>query len=138
MTLAREPAIKTPDQYTLLGRPTTRLDTPLKVTGEAKFGIDTRLPDMLYAAVTTCPVFGGSVKSYDAKATLGRRGIKTVVAVPGGVAVVADRFWRAKEALAALPIEWDYGSGAGTDSAVVDVGPQHKDTLRGIEKLVEP
>jgi len=116
VTLAREPAIKTPDQYTLLGRPTARLDTPLKVTGEAKFGIDTRLPDMLYAAVTTCPVFGGSVKSYDAKATLGRRGIKTVVAVPGGVAVVADRFWRAKEALAALPIEWDYGSGAGTDS----------------------
>jgi isoquinoline 1-oxidoreductase subunit beta len=116
VTLAREPAIKTPDQYTLLGRATARLDTPLKVTGEAKFGIDTRLPDMLYAAVTTCPVFGGAVKSFDAKAIDGRRGIKTVVAVPGGVAVVADRFWRAKEALAALPIEWDYGSGAGTSS----------------------
>jgi isoquinoline 1-oxidoreductase beta subunit len=116
VTLDHEPAIKTPDQFTFLGRATARLDTPLKVTGQAKFGIDTRLPDMLYAAVTTCPVFGGSVRSFDAKAVENRRGVKTVVAVPGGVAVVADRFWRAKEALAALPIEWDYGSGAGTSS----------------------
>src|SRR5215470_2993896 len=64
VTLDHEPAIKTPDQYTLLGRATARLDTPLKVTGAAKFGIDTRLADMLYAAVTTCPVFGGKVTSF--------------------------------------------------------------------------
>ena len=117
VTLAQEPAIKTPDQYTLIGKPMARLDTPLKINGSAKYGIDTRLPDMLYAAVAVCPVFGGTVKSYDAQKILGRRGIHSVVPIPDGVAVVADRFWRAKEALAALPIEWDYGQAAGTDSA---------------------
>jgi isoquinoline 1-oxidoreductase beta subunit len=117
ITLAQEPAIKTPDQYTLIGKPMARLDTPLKINGAAKYGIDTRLPDMLYAAVAVCPVFGGTVKSYDAQKILSRRGIHSVVPIPDGVAVVADRYWRAKEALAALPIEWDYGPNAGTDSA---------------------
>src|SRR5579883_181049 len=115
--LDAEPAIKTPDQYTLMGKPMARLDTPVKVTGKAVFGIDVRLPGMLYAAVVACPVPGGSLKKYDEKAVLGRRGVKAVVPVPHGVAVVADRFWRAKEAVAALPVEWDYGAGAGTDSA---------------------
>lgn len=117
MRLANEPAIKTPDQYTLIGKPMARLDTPSKLNGTAIFGIDIRLPDMLYAAVVTCPVFGGTVKSYDAKAIEGRRGVKAVVPVPGGVAVVADRFWRAKEAAAALPVTWDEGPAATTDSA---------------------
>ncbi|PSJ59391.1 xanthine dehydrogenase family protein molybdopterin-binding subunit [Pseudaminobacter soli (ex Li et al. 2025)] len=115
--LASEPAIKTADQYTLIGQPKARLDTPPKLNGTAQFGIDTRLPDMLYAAVVTCPVFGGSLKSYDAKAIEGRRGVKSVVPIPGGVAVVADRFWRAKEAVAALPVTWDEGPAASTDSA---------------------
>jgi len=117
ITLAQEPAIKTPDQYRLIGKPMARLDTPLKINGSAQFGIDTRLPDMLYAAVAVCPVFGGTIKSHDASKILGRRGIHSVVPIQDGVAVVADRFWRAKEALAALPIEWDYGPNAGTDSA---------------------
>ncbi len=117
ITLRQEPAIKTPEQYTLIGKPVARLDTPLKINGSAKYGIDTRLPDMLYAAVAVCPVFGGKVKSYDAQKITSRRGIHSVVPIPDGVAVVADRFWRAKEALAALPIDWDYGPNAGTDSA---------------------
>ena len=116
VTLDAEPAIKTPDQYTLMGKPTARLDTPVKITGQAQFGIDTRLPDMLYAAVATCPVFGGKVARYDASAVQGKRGIVAVVPVEGGVAVVADRFWRAKQALAALPIDWDKGPAASTDS----------------------
>jgi isoquinoline 1-oxidoreductase beta subunit len=116
VTLASAPAIKTPEQYTLIGKPVARLDTPPKLTGAAKFGIDIRVPDMLYAAVVTCPVFGGSVKSYDAGAVEGRRGIQAVVPVPGGVAVVADRFWRAKQAVEALPVVWDEGPAASTDS----------------------
>jgi isoquinoline 1-oxidoreductase beta subunit len=114
--LAAEPAIKTPDQYTLAGKPLARLDTKAKSNGQAIFGIDVRLPDMVYAAVTMCPVPGGTVKSYDASKVLGRRGIQAVVPVPGGVAVVADRFWRAKQAAADLPVEWNPGAGAGTDS----------------------
>ncbi|MGB8843483.1 MAG: xanthine dehydrogenase family protein molybdopterin-binding subunit [Aliidongia sp.] len=115
--LDQEPAIKTPEQFTLIGRPLARLDTLVKVTGQAEFGIDIRVPDMLYAAVATCPVPGGTVKSYDAGQVTGRRGVSAVVPVPNGVAVVADRFWRAQQALAALPVEWDDGAGAGTGSA---------------------
>ena len=85
---------------------------------QAMFGIDVRLPDMVYAAVALCPVPGGTVKSYDASKVLGRRGVQAVVPVPGGVAVVADRFWRAKQAAADLPVEWNPGAGAGTDSAM--------------------
>jgi isoquinoline 1-oxidoreductase subunit beta len=114
--LDQEPAIKTPEQFTIIGRPAARLDTLVKVTGQAEFGIDVRVPDMLYAAVAACPVPGGTVKSYDAAKVTGRRGVTAVVPVPNGVAVVADRFWRARQALEALPIEWDFGAGAGTSS----------------------
>src|SRR5580658_171234 len=116
--VTEEPAIKSPDQYTLAGKPLARLDTTSKCNGRAVFGIDVRLPDMVYAAVSLCPVPGGTVKIYDASKVLGRRGIQAVVPVPGGVAVVADRFWRATQAVADLPVEWDPGAGAGTDSAM--------------------
>ena len=133
IALDKEPAIKTPDQYTLIGAPLPRLDIPAKVTGKATYGIDVRVPDMLYAAVVTCPVPGGTLASYDAKSIAGRRGIKALVPVPkvlsgpnnvvaplsemAGIAVVADSFWRAKQAAEALVVEWNYGSGLGTDSA---------------------
>ncbi|MGD0640636.1 MAG: molybdopterin cofactor-binding domain-containing protein [Roseiarcus sp.] len=117
VVLSAEPAIKSPDQYKLIGTRQARLDTPVKVTGEARFGIDTRLPDMVYAAVANCPVFGGKLVNADEAAIKSRRGFIAVVPVENGVAVVADRFWRAKEALAALPIVWDEGASAQTDSA---------------------
>ncbi len=117
VTLAAEPAVKTPEQFTLIGKPEARLDTKVKVTGEAVFGIDVQLPDMLYAAVVMCPVPGGLVKSYDDKPVLKMRGIKSVVPLANGVAVVADRFWRAQQGALALPIEWHVGAGAGTSSA---------------------
>jgi isoquinoline 1-oxidoreductase beta subunit len=117
VTLTAEPAIKTPEQFTLVGRPTARLDTKVKVTGEAKFGIDTRLPGMLYAAVSACPVFGGTLASCEEGAITGRRGIKAVVRLDDAVAVVADSFWRAKQALAALPVTWNEGPAAKTTTA---------------------
>jgi isoquinoline 1-oxidoreductase beta subunit len=129
VALAKEPDIKTPDQFTLIGKSQARLDTRVKVTGEAIFGIDVRLPDMLYAAVVTCPVPGGTVKSYDAAAILKQRGVHSVVALPNGVAVVADRFWRAKQAALALPIEWNPGAGAGTSSA--QFAKDYRDALKG-------
>ena len=117
VALASEPAIKTPDQFKLIGVGLKRIDTPLKVTGAARFGIDVRLPGMAYAAAANCPVFGGKLKSYDFSAISGRRGIIAAMPVTNGVAVVADNFWRAKEALAAMPIEWDFGPAGSTDSA---------------------
>ena len=116
ISLKAEPAIKTPEQFKLIGTRAARLDTPLKVNGEAKFGIDTRVPDMVYAAVANCPVFAGKLKSFDEAAIKDRRGFIAVVPVENGVAVVADKFWRAKEALAALPIVWDFGEAATTNS----------------------
>src|SRR5215813_817512 len=97
--LDAEPAIKTPEQFKLLGKSLPRLDVPLKVNGSATYGIDVRLPDMLYAAVVTCPVFGGKLKSYNFDAVKNMPGVQAAVEVPNGVAVVANSFWRAKTAL---------------------------------------
>ena len=116
--------IKTPDQWTLMGTMQPNRDIPLKVTGEAIFGSDIRMPGMLYAAVKACPVWGGDVRSYDFDAIRNRPGVHSAVRLPrdgpsalsGGVAVVADSWWRAQTALDAMPIEWDDGEGAGSTS----------------------
>jgi isoquinoline 1-oxidoreductase subunit beta len=113
---AREPKIKAPEQFTLAGKPTPRLDVPLKINGSAAYGIDTRLPGMVYAAVIGCPVPGGTVKSVDDRAAKAMRGVEAVLNLGNAVAVVADRFWRAKKAVDALKVEWRPGAGAGTDS----------------------
>jgi isoquinoline 1-oxidoreductase beta subunit len=115
--LDAEPDIKTPNQFTLLGKSLPRLDVPLKVNGAAIFGIDVRLPDMLYAAVMTCPVFGGTLKRYHFDAIKNMPGIRTAVEVPHGVAIVADSYWRAKTALEVMPLEWAYGEHAHANSA---------------------
>ena len=119
--LTAEPKIKTPDQYTLMNKPTKLLDTPLKVDGSATYGIDVRVPGMLYAAVKASPVFKGKVKSYNTDVVKGRPGVHSVVEFSGeeieaGVAVVADSYWHARMALDALPIEWDEGA-HGNDSS---------------------
>jgi isoquinoline 1-oxidoreductase beta subunit len=117
VALPAEPAIKTPSEFKLIGREVKRIDTTLKSTGAARFGIDARLPGMAYAAVANCPVFGGKLKSHDFSAISKRRGIIAAMPVTNGVAVVADNFWRAKEALLAMPVEWDFGPAGFTDSA---------------------
>src|SRR5207244_7114436 len=114
--------IKGPDQFTLIGTEQKNLDVPLKVTGKAVYGIDVDLPGMLYAAAKACPVFGGTVKSYDFNAIKDRPGVHSAVTfggngyVSGGIAVVADTWWRAKTALDLMPVEWDFGSNAHRNS----------------------
>lgn len=129
ITLAQEPAIKTPERFTFIGKPQKRLDVPLKINGTAKFGIDTQLPGMVYAAILASPVFGGTVKSVDAGDVKSRRGIIDIVQLPDAVAVVGDRYWRAKEALARLKIEWDTGAAGGTNSA--QFAKDYRDALDG-------
>ena len=119
--LSREPLIKTPDQFTFMNRPTHLLETPVKVDGTATYGLDVRIPGMLYAAAKQSPVFLGKVKKFDADAVKGRPGVHSVVKFGGrrieeGVAVIADSYWHAKSALDALPIEWDEGSYAAASS----------------------
>lgn len=99
----RNPILKTPNQFTLMGRSVPRRDIPAKVDGSAMYGIDARLPEMLYAAVKTAPVFGASLLRVDnTEAALSRRGIKRIVELDDAVAVVADNYWRASEALRLL------------------------------------
>ncbi len=115
--LDKEPAIKTPDAFKFIGQRIARLDVPLKINGTAMYGIDLAVPDMVQAAIMACPVFGGTVKSVDERAIAGRRGNLQVVKLKDAVAVVADRYFRAKAALDALAIEWEVGAAGATDSA---------------------
>lgn len=119
ITLASEPALKTPDQYTLIGKPTPRVDVPHKINGSAQYAIDTRIPDMVYAAIAACPVPGGTLASVDETPLKGAPGVVQIVRLPDAVAVVATgSFWRAKQALAKLHPEWNVGAAGATDSAL--------------------
>ena len=110
--------LKDPKDWKLAGKRLARLDTVAKTTGAQVYGADLKLPGMLVATVRKCPVFGGKVKGYDATAVLRRPGVKKVLTVDGNaVAVVADTFWRAKTALDALAIDWDFGEHAKASSA---------------------
>jgi isoquinoline 1-oxidoreductase beta subunit len=115
-----EVKLKTPAQWTLIGKGVKRLDTPDKLSGRQVFAIDVQLPDMLNAAIAQCPVFGGTLKSFDADKIKAMPGVRQVVAVgDNAVAVVADKWYQAKTALAALPIVWSEGAGATVDSAQI-------------------
>ncbi len=121
---ARQPVptdvvLKTPQQWSLIGQPVKRLDIPAKCDGSAAYGIDVRLPGMLYAALMQCPVFGGSPRSFDASAVVNRRGVKKLVAGPDFVAVVADNWWRAQQALKSLKVDWDYAGGEALNDAAI-------------------
>ncbi len=118
--LAAEPAIKTPEQFTLAGQWTPRLDTAPKLDGSAQFGIDAQVPGMVYAAVLSCPEFGGKLGSVDETPIQGARGIIAVVRMDDAVAVVADRYWRAKAALGKLKPVWVTGGASMVDSAQLD------------------
>jgi isoquinoline 1-oxidoreductase subunit beta len=113
------PRLKDPKDWTLLGTPQKRLDTTDKVTGKPLFGIDVRAPNMLYAAIVQCPVFGGTVKSYDEAKIRGLKGVRQVVPLPDAVAVVADNWWRAKQAVDTLPVTWDEGQNGKVSSASI-------------------
>ncbi len=109
--------LKDPKDWKLIGKSVKRVDIPDTVMGRQRYGIDVQLPGMLYAAIAQCPVFGGKVKSMDASKVEGRRGIVKVVPLETFVAVVADNWWRAKEALRDVHIEWDVGTNGNVSSA---------------------
>ncbi|MBA3495560.1 MAG: xanthine dehydrogenase family protein molybdopterin-binding subunit [Gemmatimonadales bacterium] len=108
--------LKDPKDWKLIGKPTRRLDTPEKITGRATFGIDVQFDGLLTAVVLRGPVFGAKVKSFDAARAKAVPGVRAVVEVPTGVAVLADHFWAAKLGRDALTVEWEMGSGASLDS----------------------
>ncbi|HEY6989794.1 MAG TPA: xanthine dehydrogenase family protein molybdopterin-binding subunit [Bryobacteraceae bacterium] len=110
-------ALKDPANFKIIGKPLPRTDIPAKVDGSATFGLDVRVPGMLYAMIARCPVFGGTVKSFDATKAKAMKGVVDVFEIEpvkpahscGGVAVVAETTYIAMQARKALQIEWDFG-----------------------------
>jgi len=102
-----KPKLKEEKDFTLMGRSIARVDIPAKVDGSAAYGIDAEAPGMLYAAVKTAPVFGNKLLSVNSDAALSRRGVVKVIELENAVAVVADNFWRAQQALAVLDVTFE-------------------------------
>jgi isoquinoline 1-oxidoreductase beta subunit len=98
--------------WTLLGTVQPRFDVPDKISGKPVYAGDVRLPDMLYAAIRQCPVFTGRVKSVDAERASAMPGVRRVVPLPAAVAVVADGWWQANQALDVLTVDWDIPAAA--------------------------
>jgi isoquinoline 1-oxidoreductase beta subunit len=108
--------LKEAKDWRLIGKPTQRLDTPEKITGRAKFGMDVQFDGLMTAMVARSPTFGGSVKSFEGAEALAIPGVHKVVQVPTGIAVIADHYWAAKLGRDALKIDWDPGPNAGLNS----------------------
>jgi len=116
------PRLKTPEQFRLIGRPTPRLDAAAKTDGSARFGIDVQQVGLLHAAIQFCPTRLGQVQSCDEAPARSRPGVKAVLRIPplnggsGGMAVVAESWWQARQAAELLKVQWDHGPLAGFDS----------------------
>ncbi|PYO51082.1 MAG: hypothetical protein DMD84_14155 [Candidatus Rokuibacteriota bacterium] len=120
LPVPQNPTLKTKDQFRYIGKEgIARLDIPVKTDGRAIYGMDVKVPGMLIASIERCPVFGGTVQSLDATAAKAVPGIKHVVQVSNGVAVVASSFWSALQGRRALKITWDEGAMAALTSAQI-------------------
>ena len=115
-TPPKDVPLKDPKNFGLIGKPLKRLDTPDKVNGKAVYGIDAMLPDMKFATLKACPVFGGKVAKVDDSAARKVPGVQKVVVLDDLVAVVGDHMWGAKKGLDALVIDWDEGPNARVSS----------------------
>ncbi len=132
LAVPQDVPLKDPKDFRLIGTRATRLDTPAKVDGSAVYGIDVTVPGLLVASIERCPVFGGTVKRYDATKAKGMPGVRAVVELEpspwtgkdgawgvgcaAGVAVVADTYWHAFQGRKALEIEWNEGDAASLGS----------------------
>jgi isoquinoline 1-oxidoreductase subunit beta len=123
--------LKGRNEFKYIGKPQKRLDTPAKVDGSAQFGIDVRLPGMLYAALAQPPELGASVKSFKADAAQAMPGVKQVLQTSSGVAVIADSWWQAKQARDALQIEWAAGPNAKLTNAAITAGLRSASSGKG-------
>ncbi len=130
-TPPEKPPLKAPKDWKLLGRSLPRVELPAKLDGTAVFGLDFRVPGMLYAAVKQSPVFGGQVKTFDKESVRSLPGVVDVVPIPSGVAVVAKTYWEAARALRVLRVSFDDGPNASLSSetlmaqyrAALEAGP---------------
>ena len=120
LPVPQNPTLKTKDQFRYIGKEgIARLDIPIKTDGRATYGMDVKVPGMLIASIERCPVFSGKVQSLDATAAKAVPGVKHVVQVSNGVAVVATSFWSALQGRRALKVTWDEGAMASLTSAAI-------------------
>ncbi len=117
LTPPKSPTLKAAKDFRYIGKGLKRFDTPLKVNGTAEFGIDVKLPGMGIAVLAQCPSLGGKLESFDAAKAMGMPGVKKIVQVTDGVAVVADTYWHARKALSAVSIKWDESAVRNLSSA---------------------
>lgn len=141
--------LKDPKDFKIIGQPLPRTDLADKVNGKAQFGIDVRLPGMLVANIARCPVFGGKVAKFDAAKAKAVPGVKHVVEVKSGVAVVGDSYWSALKGRQALEITWDEGAHANMSSAQISqhfaelakgeahVGEKHGDAAGALSQAAQ-
>jgi isoquinoline 1-oxidoreductase beta subunit len=115
----RDVKLRDSRDWKIAGKSVHRLDIPDKVLGKPVFGVDVALPGMLHASIAQCPVFGGRVASIDSRAAETMRGVKKVVREENFVAVIADSWWRANEALKKLEVQWDAGSNGTAGNATI-------------------
>lgn len=115
----KAPPLKDPSAWRLIGKKVPRLDTPDKVRGRTRFGLDVRVPGLRFAAVARPPVVGGKVTGFDARRALAVPGVRRVVEVPSGVAVVADTTWAALQGRDALGATFEAGPNGALDSAAL-------------------
>ena len=119
LPLPKDVELKPANAFKVVGKPHQRLDTGIKVDGTAVFGIDVKLPGMLHASIEQSPTVGGKLHSFDASAAEKLPGVHKVMATTSGVAVIADHYWQARRARAALKVTWDAGPNATLDSAKI-------------------
>src|SRR5688572_21365716 len=119
LPVPKDVPLKPAAQFTMIGKPQRRLDTPAKVDGSAVYGIDVKLPGMLHAALALPPTLGGSVKTYNDEKARAMPGVVAVVLTSSGVAVAADSWWRARKARDVLSIEWEAGPNAALNDAKI-------------------
>ncbi|KWN13564.1 xanthine dehydrogenase family protein molybdopterin-binding subunit [Burkholderia ubonensis] len=123
LPVPKDVALKKPADFKLVGKPVKRLDSPEKVDGTARFGLDVRLPGMLVAVIVNSPVFGGTVASVDDTAARQIRGVRQIVRADNAVAVVGDHTWAAKRGASALVVKWNEGAGAKVSTK--DIAADH-------------
>ncbi len=119
LPVPKDVKLKDPAQFRIIGRPLPRLDTPSKVDGTAEFGLDVKLPGMLYATVALAPELGSRIQSIDAKAAEAMPGVRRVISSDTQAIVVAEHFWQARKARDALKIKWAPGPNAQLDNAAI-------------------
>lgn len=129
-----EPKLKDPKDFRYIGKNIKRLDSPEKVNGTGVFGIDVKVPGMLTATIARSPVIGGKVASFDDTAAKAVKGVRNVVKLDSGVAVVADNYWAATKGRKALKITWDEGKMANVSSeALYRADVEAAKNAKGIE-----